>query len=272
MSIRLGTTDPSAFRLGNTAVSKLMLGNTEVWSAVDPDAADYFARIVSAGSSISSANQAAVNEFVVGCKADGIWSAIKASCLLCAADSLAGALVPLVGTAPTNNNFVSGDYSRTLGLTGNGSTKTLNSNRSNSADPQNNQHAAVFVNSSISDSGLAVMGSGAANNGALILATSGGTRSRNGTAQAGSLLTVGLAGVSRSNASTYERRQNSTSSTQTSVSQTPYTGNIFIFSTENGSGSPILTCARRLSFYSIGEALNLSLLDARLVTLMAALT
>jgi len=33
MSIRLGTTDPSAFRLGNTAVSKLMLGTTEVWSA-----------------------------------------------------------------------------------------------------------------------------------------------------------------------------------------------------------------------------------------------
>lgn len=37
MSIRLGTTSPSALRLGNTAVSKLMLGNTEVWSSVfDP--------------------------------------------------------------------------------------------------------------------------------------------------------------------------------------------------------------------------------------------
>ena len=37
MSIRLGTTNPSAFRLGNTAVSKLMLGTTEVWSSVfDP--------------------------------------------------------------------------------------------------------------------------------------------------------------------------------------------------------------------------------------------
>jgi hypothetical protein len=37
MSIRLGTTDPSALRLGTTAVSKLMIGNTLVWSgAFDP--------------------------------------------------------------------------------------------------------------------------------------------------------------------------------------------------------------------------------------------
>jgi hypothetical protein len=46
-----------------------------------------------------------VNAFVKGCKADGIWSAIKASCILAGADTLAGALVPLVGAAPTNFNI-----------------------------------------------------------------------------------------------------------------------------------------------------------------------
>jgi hypothetical protein len=67
--------------------------------------------------------------FVNGCKADGIWNAIKASCILAGARTLNGALVPLVGTAPTNFNFVDWCYNRKTGLVGDGSTKYLDSNR-----------------------------------------------------------------------------------------------------------------------------------------------
>jgi hypothetical protein len=57
-------------------------------------------------------------------------TAIKASCILAGARTLAGALVPLAGAAPTNvGPFVSGDYNRKTGLVGDGSTKYLNSNR-----------------------------------------------------------------------------------------------------------------------------------------------
>jgi hypothetical protein len=267
MSIRLGTTNPSAFRLGNTAVSKLMLGNTEVWSAVDADAADYFARIVSAGSSISSANQAAVNAFIVGCKADGIWSAIKASCLLCAADDLTGALVPLVGAAPTNNNFVSGDYNRITGLLGNGSTKYLDSNRANNADPQNN-FSMGFWQTQACTVGSILMGAGGGNNGASLI-TTGNLRCRNITPLvAVSSINNGYGGISRSSSIGYSARLNGSTFDFTQASQTPLTNNIQIFRTPlaNLSGNP------RLAFYHIGEALNLSLLDARLATLMAALT
>jgi hypothetical protein len=148
MSIYLGTAEIDSLKLGTADVSRVMFGNAEVWSAVDPDAADYFARIVSAGSSISVDNRAAVDAFVRGCKADGIWSAIKASCLLAGPDDLTGALVPLVGAAPTNNGpFVSGDYDRTTGLIGDASTKYLDANRAGNADPQSNQHAAVYITS-----------------------------------------------------------------------------------------------------------------------------
>ena len=105
----------------------------------DPDAMAYLRAVEDADNqALEQGVQQAVNQFVIGCKSDGIWSAIKASCILAGARTLNGALVPLVGIAPTNFNFVAGDYNRKTGLVGDGSTKYLDSNRNNNADPQNN--------------------------------------------------------------------------------------------------------------------------------------
>jgi hypothetical protein len=83
------------------------------------------------------------------CKADGTFSAIKAACLLCGARTLAGALVPLVGTAPTNvaDGFVSGDYTRggaTPGLKGDG-TSYLDSGRAGDDDPLEDHQACMVI-------------------------------------------------------------------------------------------------------------------------------
>ena len=110
----------------------------------DADAIAYVNAVEAAdGQLLEFAVGKAINDFVVGCKLDNTWPAIKASCILAGARTLTGALVPLVGTAPTNNNFASGDYNRKTGLVGNGSTKYLDSNRNNNADPQNSNHNAV---------------------------------------------------------------------------------------------------------------------------------
>jgi hypothetical protein len=86
----------------------------------------------------------AVDDFFRGTKADGtFWDALKAACILCGARTLAGALVPLAGDAPTNNNFVDADYNRETGLKGNGSTKYLDSNRANNADPQDDAFYSI---------------------------------------------------------------------------------------------------------------------------------
>jgi hypothetical protein len=70
-----------------------------------------------------------MNNFIVGCKNSGVWDSAAQILLLSGARTLTGALVPVKGPAPTNNNFVSGNYNRKTGLgaASNGS-KYLNSN------------------------------------------------------------------------------------------------------------------------------------------------
>lgn len=244
----------------------------------DFDAADYFARIVAAGSTISSANQTAVNAFVVGCKTDGIWSAIKASCLLAGADDLTGALVPLVGTAPTNVDglFVAGDYSRTTGLIGNGSTKYLNSNRSNNSDPQNNQHLAVYQTEATAGTLFeGWIGTGNVSARSQVFRNSGAGnvttffRSRNdiGSTVSAASSSVGLKGLSRSISSSVAARAEGSNYTLNHVSAAPTSASISVF----GLGVSD-KAASRLSFYSIGESLDLEMLDARLATYMSSLT
>jgi hypothetical protein len=72
----------------------------------DTDAQAYITAVETAdGAALEAGVKTAINNFVVGCKADGIWSAIKASCILAGARTLTGALIPLAGTAPTNFDF-----------------------------------------------------------------------------------------------------------------------------------------------------------------------
>lgn len=112
-----------------------------------PDAAAYIAAVEAAdGQALEAGVRAAINAFVSGCKQDGIWSALQACCLMAGARTLSGALVPLKGPAPTNFNFVSGDYSRKTGLIGNGATKYLDSNFTLADFPSNdNTHLSAYV-------------------------------------------------------------------------------------------------------------------------------
>ena len=87
----------------------------------------------------------AIDRFVKGLKEDNIYTDINACCVMAGWDSLAGALTPLKGTAPTNSGFLDADLDRGIGLKGNGSTKYLNSNRAGNADGQNDRHVSVFL-------------------------------------------------------------------------------------------------------------------------------
>ena len=236
----------------------------------DADAQTWFTA-VEAVSSISTANKTAVSAFVAGCKTDGVWTAIKASCLLCAADDLTGALVPLVGSAPTNSGFVSGDYSRTTGLIGNGSTKRINSNRANNADTQNDAHVFAYVSAANTAASHVLIASGIST-GDRGVRNSGGTNFQRLLNSAVSTVAetprTGGCGVSRSTTPGASSIWGSTVYSWSAATVTPLTGNIWVFAQASGGSY----ANARISFYSIGESLDLALLDARMATLMAALT
>ena len=86
----------------------------------------------------------AINRFIVDAKSQGVYDALKASCVMAGWDSLAGALTPLAGTAPTNNGFLAADYDRGTGLKGDAASY-LDSNYAFPADLQNDMHLAGYV-------------------------------------------------------------------------------------------------------------------------------
>jgi len=235
-------------------------------AALDPDAAAYIAAVEAADTqALEPAVRAAINDFVVGCKADGIWNAIKASCILAGARTLTGALVPLAGAAPTNFNFDSDDYNRKTGLFGGTAGKSLNSNRNNNADPQDSNHNAVyptFVNINSPLMGTAVNATGANS------MFTGGTRNRN-SANINFLAAAtanALVGHSRGSSANYTQRSNGASTLRTQASQTPQNANLTVF---GYTGATEINT--RIAFYSIGESLDLALLDARVTALINAL-
>ena len=249
----------------------------------DSDVLRYVAAVEAAdGQALEQSVKDAIRDFILGCKTDNTWSAIKASCILMGARTLSGALTPLVGTAPTNVNFVSGDYNRKTGLLSDGSTKHLNSNRKNNADPQDSQHFAAYL--STIPTGLGVLvGAGGGGTGASSVQRSGdstaGSRSRSSTYTSIGInsffWTAGLWGKSRTGSSTLTIRIANTNNTLPSpfsvTSQTPSSDDVFVFARNNGSGVADFRANARMAYYSIGEGLNLDTLGARLTTLYTAI-
>jgi hypothetical protein len=237
----------------------------------DADATAYLAAVQAAdGQVLEPAVRLAVNSFIKGCKADGIWTAIKASCILSGARTLAGALVPLAGTAPTNFNFVSGDYNRKTGLVGDGTTKYLNSNRNNNADPQNSKHIAVFIStlSNVAASVQIGVSSGATTGRSSItwFANQHGFRNNNGGSAFTASAVTGLSGCSRNLSNSFLTRTGSVTTPQSANSEAPLSESIGVFGITTNS----LHSNARLAFYSIGESLDLALLDTRVTTLINA--
>jgi hypothetical protein len=242
----------------------------------DTDASTYIEAVegpTGDNQALETATRYAINDFVIGCKQDGIWSAIKASCILSGARTLAGALIPLAGTAPTNvGPFVSGDYNRKTGLKGDASTKYLNANRNHNVDPQNSRHMAAFATEKSGSVLRSLMGCApGTSRSQIFLNTTSDIITNcaditNFTFTGSYTIGTGLIGISRSSGSNYQARAAQATVTASVTSVAPSSADIFIF---NRSVSASLS-SPRLAFYSIGESLDLALLDARVTDLINA--
>jgi len=257
---------------------------------LDADAQVYINAVESAdGQSLENEVKVAINNFVIGCKSDGIWSALKSSCILAGARTLSGALVPLVGSAPTNFNFVSADYDRKTGLKGNGSTKYLNSNVAGDSSflPQSNAHISVYA--SVGPTASA-RGAYIANSATTTGSTFGGVGIARGAVGAGTNVGflaniqnasattqqafsinaadwLGFKGARRNSSANVQTRNKSQNYSYTNSSTTRIADQVMVFRL----GVTSIYGDGRYSFYSIGESLDLAALDTRVSTLMTDL-
>ena len=242
---------------------------TLVWKSgysFDSDASTYIDAVETAdGQALETGVRIAINDFVLGCKQDGIWNAIKASCILAGARTLDGALVPLTGGAPTNFNFVGADYNRETGLVGDGSSKYLDSNRNNNADPQNSKHISVYVQQASSVVASYIAGT----TDTWIARDSNALYSRinqtSSIVQSGLQSETGFIAANRPNSTIIQTISGGVSPVSHSSSSTaPANENLFIFQ----KGDSTQRTNARLAFYSIGESLDLAALDTRVSDLI----
>ena len=248
-------------------------------TGLDPDAATYLAAVEAAdGEPLEPAVRAAVNTFFKALKADGLFDAIKASCILCGARTLAGALVPLAGTAPTNNNFVAADYTRggsTPGLVGNGSTKYLDSNSTGTSGGQDDAHFSVFCTVLPTSSGMNYIGRLVLGSAVAQSQTSGSNSftALNDTTVASTLATPSansLIGASRDSSTSFVHVSGDATEVKASTSQSQSGANDFYVFSRNYAPSPQYSDAR-LAFYSIGESLDLEALGDAVSVLVTAI-
>jgi len=140
---------PSIAIGGGALIQKYPSGGAKISAAypIDQDALNYVLAVENIdGERLEQKVKIAIENFVVGCKNDGIWDSIKESCLIGGARTLSAALLPLKGNAPTNTNFVSSDYNRKIGITARyGDLKSLKAGSKNLDYPRDNVHAAVYV-------------------------------------------------------------------------------------------------------------------------------
>lgn len=213
----------------------------------------------------------AYDNFIKGCKSDGTWDAIKSSCIMAGWNSLSGAITPLKGTAPTSFNFVSTDYNRKTGLLGNGTTKYLNANRNNNADPQDSKHLAIWRNTATQQG--TIIGTNTIGDGASWIfdgVTADTIRINTNPSivlSATAFPSIGFIGASRSNSSQIAYRFSGTTTTASSTSQLPLDTDINVF---RGVGNQYVNL--RMTFYSIGESIDLAALDSRISTLITDIT
>jgi hypothetical protein len=175
--------------------------------------------------------------------------------------------------APTNvaDGFVEGDFSRTAGLTGDG-TSYLDTGRPQNSDPQNDAHISVFITAS--KTAADVRHAGTTDTSALSYlllyednSFTGAYVSSNSITDVSNRTGVNLFGGTRDSSSQQTARVDGVSNTTAVASRAPSTLNSYVFC-RNLNGSPSAFSDATIAFYSIGTSLSLEDLDTAVSNLI----
>lgn len=126
---------------------------------VDPDLTTYVAAVTSAGGTLTSPQQQAVNAFIVSTKAAGVWGKLTELGLFLGG-TLSSAAVKVKTAGPANctlNGFVLGDLT-SAGLVGDGSTKWVNTGTTvTQASATGPMGVGVYLTSEVTQPGFAMI-------------------------------------------------------------------------------------------------------------------
>ena len=257
---------------GGAIVQKYPSGNfiTSEFLPSDEDAKRYVIAVQNIDSErLENSVKTAINELVIGLKNDGLWDSIKDSCLFVGPRTLEGALIPLNGTVPTNYGFLGSDYNRKLGIKC-ATNKVLKTNTNGASYPKDNIHVAVFATQKFSRNFTQTLIYQSTQTGGIFLYITGqlySMRMRNLVASAYTWPIAypyqigGLIGMSRKDSSGFTFSFNETYLFKIMPSANIVNDDFYLF----GKGintSPYSSA--RIGFYSLGEGLDLSKLEARL--------
>jgi predicted nucleic acid-binding Zn finger protein len=257
--MKLGTNDIGSVYLGTNAVQKVYLGTNEVWSAVDPDATAFFARVTAAGGSLSTTEQDAILTLVADLKADGIWTKMKAIYPMVGA-SAAACAQNLKSSTFTGTFTATGWTFASTGVTPNGSSAYMDSGLIPSVDISsvNSTHIAAYSRTnSFSGAIMGCFNTGAANGLYTNPKFGGGTQeSRNNSGAGGNATSTDSRGFwvnNRISSSQYKIFRNLTTNqtSNTNVSGlctiSAYIGSL------NRQGLTVESQNREIAFASIGD-------------------
>jgi hypothetical protein len=144
----------------------------------------------------------------------------------------------------------------------------LNSNRNNNADPQNNFHLSVYA-STLGTAGYGIA-QGSGESGTSMLGLSANVHRSRSSAFTNINAAVGFVGHSRSQSTSFTHRAALSNTVVTIASQSPANPPLLVYA-RGTVGSPQALADARIAFYSIGESLDLALLDARVSNLITTI-
>lgn len=222
-----------------------------------------------------------IDRLIKEAKSAAIWDDWKAMCLF-VGGKYQNCYVPIKRGMPTPKpfNFVAADWNRVDGLKG-GSTKYIDSNRNNNADPQNDQSVGAFLTERVNNNGAILQG-GRVESGTSSIASStldgGRIRLHNRSSSASNHNsstgdTKAYVAMSRGSPDNFIARSESVNQTVSTSSQPPVDRNFLVLARHNEANTGVdYFGIHRLALYHIGEATDLATNDEIFTRFMDRIT
>lgn len=237
-------------------------------------AEEWLAKVETAdGQTLETALRDAYKTYVNGLISDGIWNSINVLGTFCCARTLSGLMIPIKGPTITDSaiNFTLSDLIRKTGLKSNG-TKIINTNYSQLSDPQNDFHMSTWVTEAATTNYGTYIGTSPSS--AAHIGYNNGPTAYIYNRSSGNFVTpaftTGFVGTSRNSSANFQYLAASGSALTYNKLSTGLTANNFFLFAQAASGSNFPGNGR-IALWSIGRALDLTLLRARQITLMNTL-